>query len=307
MTRRRWKAIILTVLLLGAMAAGGWWWFGHALPPVTTNIETSAGRSRKLMAIAAREAARISAVDIRLTRLLNLADQQIQRGWKPEATQPLRSCLETLKGTDAERLDEQARISGWVSVSELSREASDKTTAGEACDGAVAALRAIEDPAHRCEYVIGVCNELQYLKGKQDAARVLGEAGAWTKSIDSVPMRRRAVTGFASALFNLDEYEAGERMMRGEDDPAWSSAMLAQLAGQALPASRDVVAASYAPVATPASLESKTGAVPGMTAPGMPGGMFGKQVSYRMVFQNQVRPQTEAPSRGTSSRSSSER
>ena len=232
----RLRTKIAGVVLLGAITGAAIWWMTRDVPPISIQIEASDTRSRTLLALAGRQAAKIPAVDIRLTRLLNLADQEIQRGYKAEARDTLSFASEALAGKDAATLDEQARISGWVSVSELSRQANDKAAASAACDGAVVALRAIEDPARRCDYVIGVCNELQYLKGKGYAAKLLDEAGEWTRSIDSIGRRRQAVTGFASALFNLDDYAAGERMISREEDAVWGADMLTQLASMAQPA-----------------------------------------------------------------------
>jgi hypothetical protein len=293
MLRRRTK-IVLGILLLGAVVGVLVWWMTWAVPPITVQIEASATRSRTLLALAGRQAAKIPAVDIRLTRLLNLGDQEIQRGYKSEARETLSFARETLAGKDAATLDEQARISGWVSVSELCREAGDKSAASSACDGAVVALRAIEDPARRCEYVIGVCNELQYLKGKGYASKLLDEAGEWTRSIDSVGRRRQAVTGFASALFNLDDYAAGERMISREQDPAWGADTLIQLANMAQPGSGGPAVALLrmddARHATPAS--APPSAVSLSEVP-----TFGKEVSYRSIFQNQTRPQTAGAKR----------
>jgi len=107
-------------------------------------------------------------------------------------------------------LNEHARISGWVSASELSRTAKDDTGALAACESAVSAMRNIGDPARRCDYVMGICNELQYLKGKDAAAQLLAEAGPWTRAIDDVKRRRQAVVSFAATLFSLDELTRGQ-------------------------------------------------------------------------------------------------
>lgn len=306
MLRRRWK-IVLGVVLLGSVGGAAVWWITREIPPISATIERDATRSRTLLAMAGRQTAKILDVDVRLTRLLNLADQEIGRGYKPEAREALSFAGQTLMSKDAASLDEQARISGWVSVSELSREAGDKSAASSACDGAVAALRGIEDPARRCEYVVGVCNELQYLKGKSFAASLLDEAGAWTRSIDNVRRRREAVTGFASALFNLDDYAAGERMIGREQDAAWGADTLTQLANMAQPASGGTVFAVSAPrMGIEGGLAGSipaAAATPPVQSQGTMGAgadyraTFGKEVSYRYVFQNQSRPQTDGAKR----------
>ena len=221
------------------------------------------------MALAADEAALISDVDTRLTRLLNLADTQIQRGWSEDAKVTLAAAYKTLASADAMKLNQHARISGWVSISELSRGVKDMAGAASACEGAIAAVLGIEDPARRCQYVMGVSNELQYLKGKPAAVEFLTKAGAWTRSIDDVPARRQATASFAAALFNLDDFQAGQSMLKQDDDPTWRSDTLAKFASISEGGGR---------------LEAKAGSAE------MP--RFGRDLHYKQVFQGQVNSQT---------------
>src|SRR5690606_228422 len=119
-------------------------------------------------------------VDARLTRQLNLAERQIRKQWLDEARATLAAARRTLASDDAGKLNTHARISGWVAVSELSREVADKQGAVSAIDAAVKEIDAIDDPAKRCDYVMGVANELQYLKGRDAAVRMLTDAAPWT-------------------------------------------------------------------------------------------------------------------------------
>jgi len=60
-------------------------------PRLSGTLRPTKERSRALMALAAQEAALIQDVDARLTRLLNLADTQIQRNWLADARDTLGS------------------------------------------------------------------------------------------------------------------------------------------------------------------------------------------------------------------------
>lgn len=294
------------LLITFSLAAGGavWMYGGCTTPPIDPHLRVTEERSRNLMAMAASEAADIPDIDQRLTRQLNLADMQINRSWKDDAKNTLAACRDTLKSADASKLKEHARMSGWVSVSELCRGVGDKDGAAIACDGAVAELHNLADPAVRCQYVMGVSNELQYIKGKDFAAKTLEEAGPWTKSIDNVDLRRRAVISFATALFNLDEFGGGQKMLKNEGDASWRSDMLAQLAMQAPPPSafaQRKSAAREAPVysATAEDVDARIAGAAAAPKPvtqldssrqaDLPGGQnyFGKDLQYRSVFQNQ--------------------
>jgi hypothetical protein len=268
-----WKAMA-RVVLIGMVAAGGAAWLVLPMgcksePHITGTLKPTENRSQRLMALAAQEAGHIPEPDMRLTRQLNLADQQIQRGWPADALITLGSARDTLQSNDATRLNEYATISGWISISQLARQITAAELARQACDSAVAAMEKLEDPAKRCQYVFGVANELQYLKGMPAAAAVLAKAGPWTRAIDNIQQRREAEVSFASALFNFDDYAAGQQMLRNDDDAAWRSDTLARLA--AIPVGGAVPAE--------ARRESSVKA-------------FGRTLDYDKVFQNQLRSNT---------------
>lgn len=297
MSRRRKLVMVgLLVLVLGGTAGGiaAWQWY-FRIKPLTGQVQASAERSRRLMGLAAQEASAIKDVDVRLTRLLNLADTQMQSGWKQDGRATLASAAGTLRSDEASLLNDHARLSGWISISELSRQADDMAAAGDACDSAAKAMLAIEDPARRCEYVMGIANELQYIKGKPAAAALLDQAGPWTPSIDDVSRRRQAVVSFASALFNLDDYLAGQHMLQKEPDAAWRSETLTQLASLAgRDDSRGSVAAYSSPrseMAIPAKDAGDFHTVAGeLRIQGQP--YFGRQLGYREVFQSNLRSNT---------------
>lgn len=296
MTRKRkWLATGVVVLVLGGTAGGiaAYQWY-YRIQPLSGTVHASMARSQRLMALAASEASHIKDVDVRLTRLLNLADLQIQRDWKIDARATLISAAGTLRSDEASELNDHARLSGWISISELSRSADDKATATDACDGATKAMLALEDPGRRCQYVMGIANELQYLKGKPAAAALLDQAAPWTPSIDDIAQRRQAVVSFASALFNLDDYLAGQRMLQKESDAAWRSEILTQLASLAGQGESPAIAERKLPMISGEQLSPTAGA-PAQLQPQIQGQpYFGRQLGYKQVFQNNLRSNTTA-------------
>ena len=277
---KRKLATTLIMLAIG-LAVAGICLHGCAAPsPVTGNLHIEEARSQKLTALAAEEADQIGEVDMRLTRQLNLADTQSTRGWEADARTTLAAARKTLNAPEAAKLNTHARMSGWVSVSELSRRVKDAAGALSATEAALRDLDGVEDPGKRCQYVMGLANELQYIKGKPAAAALLARAGPWTKSIDNLPLRRQALVAFSAALFTLDDFTAGQSMLRQETDAAWRSDILASMAPMPRPAEK-AYRASDAPMA-PGSLSSSAATQP----------FFGRNLHYEQVFQNQKSSQT---------------
>jgi len=271
MLRRRkvWFSVVMLVLAGGGAVLMVFPPGCAEMHPVNGQLDVTNDRSQRIMALAAEEAAAIPDIDARLTRQLNLADVQIQRGWPVDARVTLAAARGTLQTkVAAQQLNDHARISGWISVSQLARQAKDLALAITACDSAAVAMMAIEDPAKRCQYVMGIGNELQYLKGKPAAAALLAQAAPWTKSIDNVPTRRAATVAFACALFTLDDFDDAKAMFRQDDDAAWRSQMLQTLASPAEVTNLRQIGAASA------------------VAP------FGKDLNYRTIFQNQTNSQT---------------
>ncbi len=278
-------SVVAGILFLGIMVAMLMSAGCKGQPPLSGDIKTSEARSQQLMILAAEEAAAITDVDARLTRQLNLADQQIRRGWPTDARTTLSGASQTLT-KDGKALNNHARISGWVAVSELSRQAADDAAGLKAVDQAVIELLAIEDPAQRCQYVMGLANELQYLKGRSAAAELLGKSGPWAREIDSTPQRRQALVAFSSALFNLDDYKAGQAVLRQDDDAAWRSDMLVTLAApvekKARHQDRQQMPAALM------SMEQSQADAPATSVPS-----YGQKLNYRDVFQDQKRSRTQ--------------
>lgn len=243
--------------------------------PISPHLHVDEARSQKLMALAAEEAGKIGDADMRLTRQLNLADMQIARDWIDNARTTLAAARKTLGSPEAGKLNDHARISGWVSISELSRRINDMAGAATATEAALRELDRIEDPSKRCEYVMGLANELQYIKGKAAAAELLGRAGPWTKSIDNLSQRRQALIAFSTALFNLDDFDAGQKMLGQEPDAAWRSDVLAGMA-------------QIAPAESFASDSSGSLRVQSPTSQPF----YGRSLNYEQVFKNKRASQT---------------
>ena len=195
----------------------------------------SADRAARLMAMAAAHASDIESPRERLTRQLNIANLQNQEGRAGDARATLTQAAQTIRQAEDGRLDEHTRMAGWVSISELSRRAGDRRSAGGACDEALALLRSIQPPDKRCRYVRGVAHEARLLRGKKASAAILRESGDWAQRIRDRAERRKACTVIASDLFLCDDYRGGDALLRHDDDAAWRSDILLQLAKSAIP------------------------------------------------------------------------
>jgi hypothetical protein len=189
-------------------------------------------RESKLLTMAAGEAQQIPDSTARLTRQLNFASQQMSRGKTDESRQSLAYAAQTLRDAKPGDLTSQIRIAGWVSISELSREGSDLSTAHMACEQSVAVLQSLQPISDRPQYVIGVANEVQALDGKPAAAKLLEASADWIKQVEGVTMQRVALVAVADATFYCEDYAGGLTILRTDDDAAWRSDTLAMLADE---------------------------------------------------------------------------
>ena len=226
---------------------------------VSSSVKKTADRSRRLTILAASEAGNIRDADARLTRQLNIAEQVLQRFGNEDALTVLAEAEKTLKSVGPQ-LSSHARISGWVSVSQLARRAVGTEAAKAATAEAQRELEALPNLAERCQYVMGVAEEVSQLQGEADAAAVLVKGGQWVASIEGDTERRNARLAFAVALFNLDAYEGGVATLQLERDPSWSSDTMLALASPP-PADNDV------------SVSNKLS------------NAYGRPVAYEQVFQ----------------------
>lgn len=196
---------------------------------LTDPVHHSSRRSSQLMVLAAAEAKAIPDADVRLTRQLNIANEILLRYGKEGASEALLTATETLN-TVGPSLDGHALLSGWVSVAQIARRASAEALATDAVTRAMREIEHMPDVAERCDYVIDVAEEASHTLGAPQAVALLMKSGDWAESIPVSGDRRAARLAFASALFNLEDYDAGAAILRKERDALWSSDALIQLA-----------------------------------------------------------------------------
>ena len=194
----------------------------------------NADRAQRLMALAAGEAGQIESPKQRLTAQLNVAELQINNRHARDAMATLVKARDTLRSIEGD-LDDQARLAGWISLSELARRIDQTAFANAAVDRAIQLLEQLDPPPARVEYVRAVAQELRILRGKAAAAALLRQAGPWAAQIEDMVYRRQAYQAIASDLFLNDDDEGGLALLRQDPDAAWRTATLTALARQAVP------------------------------------------------------------------------
>ena len=187
----------------------------------------------RILHMAGEEAGQIKAPKERLTRQLNIANRQTEHGQAADARKTLAQARETLEHADKNALNEQERLSGWVSLSELARYAEDKAFANGALDKALAALNEITPAQERCKYVMGVEREVRALRGDGAAAKLLVTASEWAMELPKESTRRAAYVAYADGLFHCNDYEGARGVLRRDPDAAWRSDALTGLSDQA--------------------------------------------------------------------------
>lgn len=186
-------------------------------------------RSRRLTVLAAREAANIADADARLTLQLNIANGALDRFEPEDGMAIIAEVAKTLRA-ERERLRGRARLSGWVSASQLSRRARNAAAAAEATRAAAQELDELGSDAERCLYLLGVAEEVRLSQGDVAAVELLSKGGVWANAIENREERRQARLAFASALLALSAFDHAVAVLRNEKDAAWSSAALLALA-----------------------------------------------------------------------------
>jgi hypothetical protein len=190
-----------------------------------------ANRSQMLMRMAAGECRQIPDSDQRLRRQLNIANMQNNRGDAAGARATLADARSTIESSPTEALTQHVRISGWVSISELSREAGDYGGAHYACSQAVAWLSNIQPVTDRPQYIRGVAREVRALRGEAASAALLREGGAWAAQIADAGQRRAAYIAIANDLFTCEDFDGGKAVLHRDEDVAWRVDTLTQLSG----------------------------------------------------------------------------
>jgi hypothetical protein len=187
----------------------------------------------RILKMAGDEAGLIAAPKDKLTRQLNIANRQAETGKPTESRATLALARKTLETADKDAFNNQQRLAGWISLSELSRKVEDKAFANSALDEAIRSLNELKPPQARCEYVLGVEHELKELRGEKEAAKLLATAGDWATSLIEPSTRRAAYLDFAQQLFECDDYEGARTLLRKDEDAAWRSDSLMAISDRA--------------------------------------------------------------------------
>ena len=180
--------------------------------------------------MASEEVSSITNAKERLTRQLNIADLQINIGHNADAAKTLTAARDNLTAAAPADMDDLSRLSGWVSISELARAADDKELAGKACDDGRELLSSIKPEAVRCDYVLGLADEIYQLRGKPDAARLVILGGQWASTMMDKTTRRQALVAFMDRLMTYEDYDGARKVLRQEPDAVWRADILTAMA-----------------------------------------------------------------------------
>jgi hypothetical protein len=187
----------------------------------------------KLLNIAGREAGLISNVRDRITRQLNIANRENNNNHFDDARKTLSEARKTMESPAASDFSDQERLAGWISISELSRGASDRDSAGYALDKAIDYLHKLMPVNARPEYVHGVAREINALRGQSDSAKLIAESGNWAVEIPETQTRRQALVSFSRELCRCGDYDSALKMLQYDKDAAWRSDTLIAMSDNA--------------------------------------------------------------------------
>lgn len=187
----------------------------------------------RILRMAGDEAGLITAPKDKLTRQLNVANREAETGKPTEARATLALARQTLENAKKEDFNNQQRLAGWISLSELSRRVDDKTFANSALDQALQTLKELTPQQARCEYVLGVEHELRELRGDAEAAKMLATAGDWATTLIEPSTRRAAFLDYAGELFECNDYEGARTLLRKDNDAAWRADSLMAISDRA--------------------------------------------------------------------------
>jgi hypothetical protein len=183
----------------------------------------------RILTMAGQEAGQITSPLERLSTRLNIANRQSNSGRNADARATLAAARQTLESAGKFDLTDHQRLAGWISISELNRAADDRAAAGAALDNAIQYLNNLQPAYTRCQYVIGVADEINALRGQSASAELIKTAGDWAVQIPDEITRRRALATFASALFRCNDYGAAQKMLHYDPDVGWRSIQLVRI------------------------------------------------------------------------------
>ena len=269
----------LIALLVAVMLIGG-----------CQEHRTAAVDPDRILHMAGEEAGQINAPKERLTRQLNIANRQTENGHVGDARKTLAEARSTIEHADKNALTDHQRLAGWISLSELARDADDKPFANAALDQALAALENLTPAQARCEYVLGIEREVKILRGDAAAARLVSSAAEWAMELPQQPTRRSAYVAFADALFHCNDYDAARTVLRHDPDAAWRSdalTALSDLARWEAPASGGWGGGrmmSYAAKSPAPAAEAQSGLLDAASGAVTPSDSFGKALDFKSNF-----------------------
>lgn len=242
----------------------------------------------RILHMAGEEAGQISSPKERLTRQLNIANRQTENGHTADARKTLAEARGTIEHADKNALTDHERLAGWISLSELARNADDKAFANGALDQAVTSLENLTPPQARCEYVLGIEREVKILRGDAPAARLLVTASEWAMELPQQATRRSAYVAFANGLFHCNDYEGARAVLRRDPDAAWRSDSLTLLSDRARwespPAQSWLGPHAYAFAAKAAAEPPQSGLMDAATTSQSSPESFGKPLDFKSNF-----------------------
>jgi hypothetical protein len=233
----------------------------------------------RILDMAGQEAGQIHSPYDRLSRQLNIANRETTNGHDADARATLVEARKTLESAGKGDLTDHQRLAGWISLSELNRNANDRVAAGSALDKAIDHLNQLLPVSASCDYVIGVADEINALRGQKESAKLIAVAGDWAVEISDQSTRRQALAAFTEALFRCDDYDAARKMLRYDTDAAWRSDQLVAMSDQARNQGSAGSGGVESVAATPAHAEAAN-----QESSSSSNGTFGKRLDFRSNF-----------------------
>ena len=179
--------------------------------------------SDRLLHLAGHEAGEIASARERLARQFNIANRETSNGHSEDARKTLIGARQTLESAGQKDFTDHERLAGWISLSELNREAADVNAAGASLDKAIEYLNKLLPVYARPEYVHGIAREVNALRGEKESAKLIAAAANWVVEMPQEPTRRQALVSFCYELFRCNDYENAVKMLQCEKDASWRS------------------------------------------------------------------------------------
>ena len=237
----------------------------------------------RLLHIAGQQAGSIDNMRERLARQLNIANRETNNGHPDQARTTLLTAKTTLESAASKDLSDHQRLAGWISLSELNRQAADARAAEYALDKAIENLNKLLPVYARPEYVHGIAREVNALRGEKASAKMIATATDWVVEMPEEATRRQAILSFAYELFRCNDYDGATKMLQCDKDAAWRSDSLIAMADRErnLMNNEKSIAAFDNRMTAPSI--SPSAKMPADTAPPSEQ-QFGRQLDFRSNF-----------------------